>query len=161
MSRGKDTRKAQPPKQVPGGRKRFGAHRTSGLQIEYAYRRLYPLDERDIEELHKAVTEVIRRSRNGYHRFFFSVLISVLGGLYQVRFGFKFDEDDAQWEHQWLSTPVVKSMKDLIEEMDELLTEGIDMHLNGRPCWLLRFRVVFLANKKTLGKVVKKKRRRK
>lgn len=124
-------------------RRKFGSDRARGIQVEYGYRRLFPLTEGDLADLDTRIGAVVKANRRHYKRFFVSLLISVLGGLYQVKFGFKVDED-SKWEHQWVSTPVVDDLDTLLAEMRTLLDDVIHLHLQERPAWLLRFRVVMM-----------------
>ena len=71
--------------------------------------------------------------------------LNVLGGLYQVRLP---DEDDEpQWEEQWVSTKVTDDVKELTQNLETLATDTVDAALQGRPAWLLGFRVVLFRNK--------------
>lgn len=130
------------------GRKKFGSSRAHGLQLEYEFRRQYPLTKAALEQLHSAVETTVKRNRKGYSRFFVSIQLSVLGGLYQVKFRFGGDDEDPSWEQQWVSTPVVKRIGELHTELDTLLEEVVDFQVANRPARLLRYRVVFLSNKR-------------
>lgn len=131
----------------PPIRKKFGSSRAHGLQVQFQFRRKYPLTDSARSELHDKVTACVRANRKTYSRFFVSLEMSVLGGLYQVKFRFGKDDEDAQWETQWVSTPVVKRISDLQSELDELLDDTIEFQVSGRPAKLLAFRVVFISNK--------------
>lgn len=72
--------------------------------------------------------------------------MSVLGGLYQLKF-MQTKDEEPEWDTQWVSTPVVKRLADLKAGVNELLDEGIDFQVAARPAKLLRFRVVFISNK--------------
>lgn len=133
-------------KPIQTDRRKFGSSRAHGLQLEFAFRRDWPLDDADREELHEHIEAVVRANRKTYSRFFVSLLITVLGGLYQTKFGSD-DDDDPSWEHQWVSTPVVKKLKDLHAAIDELLDDTVDFQIAERPAKLLRYRVVFISNK--------------
>ena len=130
-------------------RKKFGSSRAHGLQVEQRFRRKYPLTDNARAELLERITDIVSKNRKHYSRFFVSLEMSVLGGLYQVKFGFaKDDDEDTKWEQQWVSTPVVKRIADLKSETNELLDEGIDFQVAERPARLLAFRVVFISNKR-------------
>jgi len=130
---------------VRGGRKKFGNRLTAGVQIEYGWRRKYPLSETDLDTLHRHIGEVIRKNRIAYKWFFVSIQVSVLGGLYQLKFIPTADEERT-WETQWVSTKVVNDSKVIHELVDKLLDDTIAFQLQNRPAWINRIRVVFLRN---------------
>lgn len=130
-------------------RKKFGSSRAHGLQVEQAFRRKYPLTDKARNDLEREIIAIVRKNRKHYSRFFLSLQMSVLGGLYQVKFKFaKDDDEDSSWEQQWVSTPVVKRIDDLTDGLNELLDETIDFQVAERPARLLAFRVVFISNRK-------------
>lgn len=133
------------PSPVRGGRRTFGTTRQVGIQIEYPFRRLLPLDEKSSKDLHRFVSEVVKANRYRYKWFFVSLLVSVKGGLYRVSI---VDDPEAEerWETQWVSTPVTNHTAKLHASLDRLLDELIPAHTRGRFAKLLRFRGVFLKN---------------
>ncbi len=130
---------------VRGGRKKFGNRLTAGVQIEYRFRRRYPLGEADLTVLHRHIADVIRRNRLAYKWFFVSIQVSVLGGLYQLKFVPTAD-DERKWEMQWVSTKVVKDPRQVKGLVNKLLDDTIAFQLQNRPAFINRVRVVFLRN---------------
>ncbi len=140
-------RARKPPTLARGGRKRFGTVRASGLQFEFVFRRRYPISEADLDTILRRIAETVRDNRRHYKWFFASVLLSVLGGLYQVTFTVADDKDDElTWEHQWVSTSVVRTMPELRSRFTRLVNVDVEKHLRGRPAFILRLRVVLLKN---------------
>jgi hypothetical protein len=124
--------------------KRFGSKRGHGIQYEWHYRRIYPLSENDVQALSEFLGRQIQEKRSSYRWFFASVLVKALGGLYQVRVGIFDGSETTEWEHQWISTSVQKSIKGFQATFKQLLNDDIEFRLAGRPAWILRIRLVFI-----------------
>lgn len=149
-SRSKGThpkRKAPTARPAANGRKPFGSSKARGLQLEFIFRRRYPLDDSSSEFLRSAIRKIVRDNRKGYKWFFVSIRLKVLGGLYQVHFVAP-DPDEATWEEQWVSTPVTNHIDVLLDSLDTLLSDTVEFQLAGRPAWVERFRVVLFKNRK-------------
>lgn len=143
-------RKAKPPTLVRGGRLKFGGSLTSGLQIEYRFRRRYPLSEADTTVLHSHIRTIIRKNEHKYKWFFVSIQVSVRGGLYQLKFVPSAD-DESTWETQWVSTKVTNKAGahgDIKDLTNDLLDDVIAFQIQNRPTWINRIRIVFINPRK-------------
>lgn len=147
-------RVSKPLTLVKGPESNFGVSRTTGHQVEWRFRRMHPLSDDDIAVLHKHIRTVIRQHRLAkYPWFFVSIRVSVKGGFYQVKFVPNADDED-KWESQWISTKVnhdgpgnrSSDVDVLIEDFDDLVTGGIELHLRGRMAFITGIRVVFIRN---------------
>lgn len=76
-----------------------------------------------------------------------SALISVLGGLYVMKFAQGQDDEEPAWEHQWVSTKATDKVDEVIANLNDLLVDKVDFQLQARPAKIIRFRVVFFSNK--------------
>jgi hypothetical protein len=73
--------------------------------------------------------------------------MSVFGGLYVQRF-IREQDDEAKWEKQTVSTPVVRKLPELHLRIDYLLDVTIADAVRMRPAYMNGYRVVFLRKNK-------------
>lgn len=130
---------------VKGGMKSFGNDLTKGKQVEFYFRRNFPLTKAAFDELASQSELTIKEHRKGFRWFFVSVQLTVFGGLYQTKFT-RVEDEDTKWEKQWLSTQVISQVKKVRPQLRRLLDKLIPIHLQSRPARMLRYRVVFLKN---------------
>lgn len=112
-----------------------------GVSVEYYMRSVYPLDDDKIDQILDTAVKDIRREKKKGQWFFVALRLKVLGGLYQTTFAVPEDEEDMPWEEQWVSTKVVRTVKELRSDFRDLLDNVVDFHLQHRPARVIGFKV--------------------
>ncbi len=142
-------RKHRQPPMVGGGKRTFETRLTSGDQIERRYRRMYPLSDADLTDIHGTVKRDVKTIKEGRDWVFVRFQVSIQGSPYTPMFENLFDDDEEpEWKRHWVSTRAVPigdkaALTDAIEDLMGKKLEGFFM---GRPAWINRIETVTLKN---------------
>ena len=139
-------RKRRGPLNVREARTSFNSGRARGETYIGRFRRLLPLDPRDLASIHRWLIDRVKannRRKKPLKWFFASFLIRTLGPLYESK---AIEPDSDEWSEQWLTTYVKGNREALISRFDELL-EKVDLLTEGRPAWMQAVRITFFDTK--------------
>lgn len=114
------------------------------------FRRLLPLDPRDLATIHRWYRERIRWNKRAsfkYGWYYGSIRLRTLGPLYESKIVDSDDNDE--WTSQWSNLGIVnaksgvsKSGQTLIEKLDEKL-DDLDIRLESRAAYLSEVKIEF------------------